>query len=50
MERYLGGNLKIGLIAGMPYFGAVTGDANEPGANGALMQRHKVHLQNQTSL
>lgn len=26
--------------AGMPYFGAVTGDANEPGINGALMQRH----------
>jgi uncharacterized protein len=25
--------------AGMPYFGAVTGDANEPGINGALMQR-----------
>ncbi|MBM7619969.1 putative enzyme related to lactoylglutathione lyase [Bacillus tianshenii] len=25
--------------AGMPYFGAVTGDANEPGVNGALMQR-----------
>ncbi|TXK80651.1 VOC family protein [Paenibacillus sp. N3.4] len=25
--------------AGMPYFGAVTGDANEPGLNGALMQR-----------
>ncbi|ULL17009.1 VOC family protein [Paenibacillus sp. H1-7] len=26
--------------AGMPYFGAVTGDANEMGINGALMQRH----------
>lgn len=26
--------------AGMPYFGAVTGDENEPGINGALMQRH----------
>lgn len=26
--------------AGMPYFGAVTGDANEPGINGALMKRH----------
>ncbi|AOV08701.1 VOC family protein [Sporosarcina ureilytica] len=26
-------------FAGMPYFGAVTGDANEPGINGALMQR-----------
>ncbi|BFH65748.1 MULTISPECIES: VOC family protein [Paenibacillus] len=25
--------------AGMPYFGAVTGDANELGINGALMQR-----------
>lgn len=25
--------------AGMPYFGAVTGDANTPGINGALMQR-----------
>ncbi|WP_442599993.1 VOC family protein [Neobacillus sp. D3-1R] len=25
--------------AGMPYFGAVTGDANEPGINGALMKR-----------
>ena len=25
--------------AGMPYFGAITGDANEPGINGALMQR-----------
>jgi uncharacterized protein len=25
--------------AGMPYFGAVTGDSNEPGINGALMQR-----------
>lgn len=26
--------------AGMPYFGAVTGDENEMGINGALMQRH----------
>jgi predicted enzyme related to lactoylglutathione lyase len=26
-------------FAGMPYFGAVTGDANEPGINGALMKR-----------
>ncbi|MCH1624521.1 VOC family protein [Ferdinandcohnia quinoae] len=26
-------------FAGMPYFGAVTGDANEPGIDGALMQR-----------
>ncbi|KRE64791.1 VOC family protein [Paenibacillus sp. Soil750] len=26
--------------AGMPYFGAVTGDAEEMGINGALMQRH----------
>jgi uncharacterized protein len=25
--------------AGMPYFGAVTGNDNEPGINGALMQR-----------
>lgn len=25
--------------AGMPYFGAVTGDANELGINGALMKR-----------
>lgn len=25
--------------AGMSYFGAVTGDENEPGINGALMQR-----------
>ncbi|WP_299095289.1 VOC family protein [uncultured Metabacillus sp.] len=25
--------------AGMPYFGAVTGDANVPGINGALMKR-----------
>ncbi len=25
--------------AGMPYFGAVTGDSNELGINGALMQR-----------
>lgn len=25
--------------AGMPYFGAVTGDANEHGIDGALMQR-----------
>lgn len=26
-------------FAGMPYFGAVTGDEQEPGINGALMQR-----------
>ncbi len=26
-------------FAGMPYFGAVTGDEDEPGINGALMQR-----------
>ncbi|WP_043931403.1 VOC family protein [Bacillus sp. EB01] len=26
--------------AGMPYFGAVTGDKNEPGIDGALMKRH----------
>lgn len=25
--------------AGMPYFGVVTGESNEPGINGALMQR-----------
>lgn len=25
--------------AGVPYFGVVTGDENEPGINGALMQR-----------
>ncbi len=25
--------------AGMPYFGALTGNGNEPGINGALMQR-----------
>ena len=28
--------------AGMPYFGAVTGDANQPGINGALMQRQSA--------
>jgi uncharacterized protein len=28
--------------AGMPYFGAVTGDGNEPGINGALMQRQSA--------
>ena len=28
--------------AGMPYFGAVTGDENEPGINGALMQRQSA--------
>src|SRR5690606_453023 len=26
--------------AGMPYFGAVTGDSSKPGIDGALMQRH----------
>ncbi|MFD2114954.1 VOC family protein [Paenibacillus yanchengensis] len=26
--------------AGIPYFGAITGDSNEPGIDGALMQRH----------
>ncbi|MDM5206131.1 VOC family protein [Cytobacillus kochii] len=26
-------------FAGMPYFGAVTGDEDEPGIDGALMQR-----------
>ena len=25
--------------AGMPYFGVITGDASEPGINGAIMQR-----------
>ncbi|OIK16671.1 glyoxalase [Bacillus sp. MUM 116] len=28
--------------AGMPYFGAVTGDENELGINGALMQRQST--------
>jgi len=28
--------------AGMPYFGVVTGDENEPGINGALMQRQSA--------
>lgn len=28
--------------AGMPYFGAVTGNENEPGIDGALMQRHSA--------
>lgn len=28
--------------AGIPYFGAVTGDANEPGINGALMKRQSA--------
>lgn len=28
--------------AGMPYFGALTGDENEPGINGALMQRQSA--------
>ena len=28
--------------AGMPYFGAVTGDENELGINGALMQRQSA--------
>ncbi|MCA0984180.1 VOC family protein [Halobacillus yeomjeoni] len=29
-------------FAGMPYFGAVTGDDEEPGINGALMQRQSA--------
>ena len=29
-------------FAGMPYFGAITGDASEPGINGALMQRQSA--------
>lgn len=29
-------------FAGMPYFGAVTGDDSEPGINGALMQRQSA--------
>ncbi|GGC76845.1 glyoxalase [Thalassobacillus devorans] len=29
-------------FAGMPYFGAVTGDEKEPGINGALMQRQSA--------
>jgi predicted enzyme related to lactoylglutathione lyase len=28
--------------AGMPYFGAITGDASEMGINGALMQRQSA--------
>lgn len=28
--------------AGMPYLGAVTGDTNEPGINGALIQRQSA--------
>lgn len=29
-------------FAGMPYFGAVTGDDSQPGINGALMQRQSA--------
>ncbi|RHW34684.1 VOC family protein [Lysinibacillus yapensis] len=29
-------------FAGMPYFGVITGDANEPGINGGLMQRQSA--------
>src|SRR5690606_13349288 len=36
--------------AGMPYFGAITGDPNEPGINGALMQRQSVPPQNNQAL
>ncbi len=32
----------ISILAGIPYFGVVTGDPNEPGINGALMQRQGV--------
>lgn len=40
MVKFLVGRLKDWSdYAGMPYFGAVTGDANETGINGALMQR-----------
>lgn len=31
--------------AGMPYFGAVTGDDNELGINGALVKRHGISPQ-----
>lgn len=36
--------------AGMPYFGAVTGDENEPGINGALMQRQSASPEPNQSL
>lgn len=29
-----------GNFTGMPYFGAITGDEDEPGINGALVQRY----------
>jgi predicted enzyme related to lactoylglutathione lyase len=29
-------------FTGTPYFGAITGDASEPGINGALMQRQSA--------
>lgn len=36
--------------AGTPYFGAVTGDDNEPGINGALMQRQSAPPETNQSL
>lgn len=36
--------------AGMPYCGAVTGDENEPGINGALMQRQSAPPETNQSL
>ncbi|MFT8319714.1 MAG: VOC family protein [Bacillus sp. (in: firmicutes)] len=36
--------------AGMPYFGAVTGDEKEPGINGALMQRQSAAPEKSQSL
>ncbi|MEO4055449.1 VOC family protein [Solibacillus sp. CAU 1738] len=36
--------------AGMPYFGAVTGDEKEPGINGALMQRQSASPETGQSL
>lgn len=36
--------------AGMPYFGAVTGDEKEPGINGALMQRQGPPLEKNQAL
>lgn len=36
--------------AGTPYFGAVTGNDNEPGINGALMQRQSAPPESNQSL
>lgn len=36
--------------AGIPYFGAVTGNENDPGINGALMQRQSSSLETNQSL